>query len=96
LAAPRRVELAREPSKTDPTRTVPARVTFQVTEAQRRGLGRILDAAKREHVQLSEGDVMRVALDELLAAVDRFQSEPPAAPAAEAPAGAQESSDARP
>jgi hypothetical protein len=70
LAAPRRLELARKDGK-------PVRVTFQLTEAQRRGLDRILKTAEREHVQLSEGDVLRVALDELLAAFERAGQDQP-------------------
>lgn len=90
LAAPKRVELARTKDGK------PVRVTVMLSEAQRRGIDRILKAAQREHVQLSEGDIVRVALDELIAAVDRHMApgpdqveSEPAAPAEAPPAEAE-------
>lgn len=73
LAAIPRVQLARTDGKA-------VKVTFQLTAAQRAGLTRVLDTAKRERAQLSEGDVCRVALDQLLDAFERAQVEPPPAP----------------
>jgi len=58
----------------------PVRVTFQLTAAQRAGLTRVLDTAKWQQAQLSEGDVCRVALDQLLAAFERAQVDPEPAP----------------
>lgn len=84
LAAPKRVELARTKDGK------PVRVTVMLTEAQRRGIDRILTAAKREHVQLSEGDIVRVALDELLARIEHERA-PELAPPAEAPPAEAES-----
>jgi hypothetical protein len=83
LTAPRRAALARSKDGK------PVRVTFQLTEAQRKGLDRVLKAAERERVQLSEGDVMRVALDELLATVERAAVEPEQSPEPAEPKGEQ-------
>lgn len=74
LASIPRGQLARQDGK-------PVKVTFQLTAAERAGLTRILTAAQRERVQLSEGDVCRVALDQLIDAFERAQVDQQPAPA---------------
>jgi hypothetical protein len=77
LATPRRAELARD------REGKPVRITIQLTAAEKRGLDRIEQHAKREAVPLSVPEVIRLGLDRLLADYDAAM-EAPEAPEPEA------------
>lgn len=76
LFAPRLSEFARRKGPTG--RPVADRIMVTLTVDQRRGLDRILSAAKRERRPLGEPDIVRVSLDRLIADVEREQPEPEA------------------
>jgi hypothetical protein len=65
LPGPRLAEFGRRTAKDG--KTVADRVMVTLTIPQREGVNRILAAAKRERVPLTEPDILRVALDRLIA-----------------------------
>lgn len=71
-------------SKDRAGKSISDRVMVSLTVDERAGLDRIIDAAKRAKLPLTEPDVMRTALDRLLADVEAAQVAPAPAPPPEA------------